>query len=111
MAVAPTIKAPATASVAENGSVAFSSSITITDAKRGSSTEKLTNSRPRARHPAFGIDERYHYRLEREDRSASMTISGTLTNLNKARSNGLTYTPTRNFTGSASISLELHRRG
>ena len=101
-AVAPTIKAPATASVAENGSVAFSKSITITDASAGTSTEKLTLT---ATHGTLRLGSTSGITITSgANRSASMTISGTLTNLNNAL-NGLTYTPTRNFTGSASISL------
>jgi hypothetical protein len=101
-AVAPTIKAPATASVAENGSVAFSKSITITDASAGTSTEKLTLT---ATHGTLRLGSTSGITITSgANRSASMTISGTLTNLNNAL-NGLIYTPTRNFTGSASISL------
>ncbi len=101
-ALAPTIKAPASASVAENSSVTFSNSITITDASAGSSTEKLTLT---ATHGTLRLGSTSGITIvSGANRSASMTISGTLANLNKAL-NGLTYTPTRNFTGSAAISL------
>jgi hypothetical protein len=101
-AVAPTIKSPATASVTENGSVTFSNSITITDASAGTSTEKLTL---KATNGTLRLGSTSGITITSgANRSASMTISGTLTNLNKAL-NGLIYTPTRNFTGSASTSL------
>jgi hypothetical protein len=102
--LAPTITAPATASVAVNGSLVFSNkSITVTDASAGSNTERLvltsTHGTLRLASTA-GITF-----VSGRNASASMTISGTLANLNAAL-NGLTYTPTRRFTGSASISLK-----
>jgi len=100
--VAPTITAPATGSVATNGSLTFSKSITIADASAGSSTERLTLT---ATHGTLRLATTTGITIvSGANRSASMTISGTLTRLNAAL-NGLTFTPTRAYTGSASISL------
>jgi hypothetical protein len=101
-AVAPTITAPSSETVSENGSLEFVKSITITDASAGSSTEKLTLT---ATHGTLALGTTRGITITSgSNRSASMTITGTLTNLNAAL-NGLTYTATRNYTGSASIGL------
>jgi len=101
--VAPTITAPATASVIENGSLVFTKSITVADASAGSNTERLTLT---ATHGKLRLGTTSGITIvSGSNGSASMTISGTLVNLNAAL-NGLTYTPTRRFLGSASISLK-----
>jgi subtilase family serine protease len=101
-AVAPKITAPATASVRSNGSLVFSNSITITDASAGSSTEHLTLT---ATHGTLKLGTTTGITfVSGSNRSASMTISGTLARLNAAL-NGLTFTPTSRFTGSAAITL------
>jgi hypothetical protein len=102
-AVAPTITAPATASVSENGSLVFSKSITIADASAGSNTEQLSLT---ATHGTLRLGTTSGIKIvSGANRSASMTISGTLTSLNAAL-NGLTFTPTSRYTGSASIALK-----
>jgi hypothetical protein len=106
-AVAPTITAPATASVAENSSLAFSkansNAITAADPSAGTSTERLTLT---ATHGTLKLGSTSGITIvSGANRSASMTISGTLTNLNAAL-NGLTFTPTSRFTGAASITLK-----
>ncbi len=100
--VTPTITAPATGSVATNGSLTFSNSITIADASAGTSTERLTLT---ATHGTLRLATTSGITIvSGANRSASMTISGTLTRLNAAL-NGLTFTPTRGYTGAASLSL------
>jgi hypothetical protein len=102
-AIAPTITAPATASVSEDGSLVFSKSITIADASAGTSTEKLVLT---ATHGTLKLGTTSGITIvSGSNRSASMTISGTLANLNAAL-NGLTFTPTSRYTGSASIALK-----
>jgi hypothetical protein len=106
--LAPTISAPATASVAENGSLVFSKSITVTDASAGTATQQLTLT---ATHGTLRLGTTSGIKIvSGANRSASMTISGTLTNLNAAL-NGLTFTPTSRYTGSASISLKYTDEG
>ncbi len=106
--LAPTITAPATASVAENGSLVFSKSITVTDASAGTATQQLTLT---ATHGTLKLGTTSGIKIvSGSNRSASMTISGTLTNLNAAL-NGLTFTPTSRYTGSASISLKYTDEG
>jgi hypothetical protein len=106
--LAPTITAPATASVAENGSLVFSKSITVTDASAGTATQQLTLT---ATHGTLRLGTTSGIKIvSGSNRSASMTISGTLTNLNAAL-NGLTFTPTSRYTGSASISLKYTDEG
>jgi hypothetical protein len=106
--LAPTITAPATASVAENGSLVFSKSITVTDASAGTATQQLTLT---ATHGTLRLGTTSGIKIvSGSNRSASMTISGTLANLNAAL-NGLTFTPTSRYTGSASISLKYTDEG
>jgi hypothetical protein len=101
--IAPAITAPATASVIENGSLTFSSqAITVTDASAGSGSERMTLTATHGR-LRLGSTSGITF-VSGSNGSSSMTISGTLANLNAAL-NGLNYTPTRRFLGSASISL------
>jgi hypothetical protein len=101
-AVAPTITAPTTASVIVNGSLVFSNSITVADGSAGSNTERLALS---STHGTLKLGSTTGIQfISGANKSASMTISGTLANINAAL-NGLTYTPKRRYLGSASISL------
>jgi subtilase family serine protease len=110
---APTITAPTTTiTVTENTSVVFSSgkgdAITFTDAFAGSNADTLvlmvsngtltlaTTSGVTITNGANG--------------SSSMTVSGTVGNLNTAV-NGLTYTPSANFVGSDSLKISLSDPG
>jgi hypothetical protein len=102
----PAFTAPATASVAENGSLVFSTTnsnaISVADANAGSAIEQLTLTSTNGTlklGATFGITF-----ISGANKSASMTISGTLANLNHALKN-LTFTPTSGYTGSASIAL------
>jgi hypothetical protein len=102
-ASAPKITAPASESFPENNSLEFNAqSISITDTNAGSSSEQLMLS---ATHGTLRLGSSTGITfVSGANRSASMTISGTLTRLNAALNN-LIYTPTTNYTGSASISL------
>jgi len=101
-ASAPTITAPTSVSLSENQSVEFEGSISITDSAAGSGTEQLALS---ATHGTLRLGTTSGITITSgANRSASMTITGTLTRLNAAL-DGLIYTPTTNYTGSASIGL------
>ncbi|HEV8067368.1 MAG TPA: PhoPQ-activated protein PqaA family protein [Planctomycetaceae bacterium] len=102
----PSIVAPATASVAENTALVFSSgtgnAISITDANAGSSVEQLTltvtNGTLRLA-ATMGLTI-----TSGSNNSASMTVTGTLANLNAAL-NGLQFMPTTGYSGPASLSV------
>jgi PhoPQ-activated pathogenicity-related protein len=102
----PSIIAPATASVAENTALVFSSgngnAISITDASAGSSVEQLTltvtNGTLRLA-ATTGLTI-----TSGSNNSASMTVTGTLANLNAAL-NGLQFTPTTGYSGPASLAV------
>jgi hypothetical protein len=104
--LSPAFKAPATASVAQNGSLVFSTTnsnpISVTDVNAGTAIEQLTLTATNGKlklGSTFGITF-----VSGANKSASMTISGTLANLNHALKN-LTFTPTTGYNGSASIAL------
>ena len=108
----PAFTAPATATVAVNGSLVFSKTnsnlISVADINAGSGLEQVTLSSTNGKLKlgsttgiTFGSGA---------NNSAAMTISGTLTNLNNALKN-LTFTPTSGYSGSASISLSYDDTG
>jgi hypothetical protein len=102
-ASAPTIAAPTSVSFPENDSLEFNdSSILITDTSAGSSSQQLKLTATNGT-LTLGSTSGITF-ISGKNRSASMTIGGTLANLNKALDN-LIYTPTENFTGSASIGV------
>ncbi len=102
----PSITAPATATVGENAALVFSSAggnpITITDPNAGSNVEQLTltvtNGTLRLA-AATGLTI-----TSGSNNSASMTVTGTLANLNAAL-NGLQFTPTTGYSGPASLAV------
>jgi hypothetical protein len=102
----PTITAPASASVAENGSLIFSTTnsdlISMTDVNAGSAIEKISLTATNGK-VKLGSTTGITF-SSGTNNSSSMTISGTLANLNNALKN-LTFTPTTGYTGAASISL------
>jgi hypothetical protein len=109
---APTIKVPPTVSVTENGTVVFSTAqgdaIAFTDSFAGSNAETLVltvsdGSLTLATTSGVTI-------TNGSNGSSSMTVSGTLANLNAAV-NGLTYTPAANFVGSDSLKISLTDSG
>jgi hypothetical protein len=106
LSATPSITAPATASVVENTFLVFSSAnknaITVTDASAGSNLEQLTLS---VTHGTIKLGSTTGLTfVTGSNNSASMTIQGTLANLN-ADLNGLTFTPTAGYFGPASLSL------
>jgi uncharacterized repeat protein (TIGR03803 family) len=104
--LSPQITGPATASVAENGSLVFSAAngdpISIADVNPGNAVEQLTLMSTEGT-IKLGSTAGITF-VSGTNKSSSMTISGTLTNLNNALKN-LTFTPTTGFVGPASISL------
>jgi hypothetical protein len=102
----PALTAPATASVAENGSLVFSTAnsdlISVADVNAGSALEQVTLS---STHGTLKLGSTTGITfISGANKSAAMTISGTLASLNSALKN-LTFTPTTGYTGSASIAL------
>jgi hypothetical protein len=102
----PTVTAPVTASVAENGSLVFSTAngnpISLADVNAGSGLQQITLTSTEGTiqtGSTTGITF-----VSGSNKSSSMTLSGTLTNLNNALKN-LTFRPTTGYSGPASISL------
>jgi len=106
----PAISAPSTATVNEDAFLVFSSAnpnaITLTDAQAGGGTEQLTLT---ATHGTLIFATSKGITLgssasSGSSASPSITIRGTLANLNGAL-NGLKFTPTTGYSGSASLSI------
>jgi len=100
------VTAPATASVSENTSLVFSSSngspITVADTNANSHVEQLTLV---AAHGKVILASTKGLTVTSgSNDSASMTVKGTLANLN-ADLNGLKFTPTTGYFGSASLTV------
>jgi hypothetical protein len=102
----PAFAAPATASVAENGTLVFSRTnsnpISITDVNAGTAVEQLTLSSSHGM-IKLGTTTGITF-ISGTNKSSSMTISGTFSSLNNALRN-LTFTPEGGYTGSAAITL------
>jgi hypothetical protein len=100
------VNAPATASVKENTSLVFSSvggnPITITDPNAGTSVEQLTLTVTHGT-PTLAATTGISF-TSGANNSASMTVTGTLANLNAAL-NGLQFTPTIGYSGPASLAV------
>jgi hypothetical protein len=99
------VTAPASASVTENASLVFSSAnanaISVTDAAAGSNTEQLTLV---ATDGGLTLGSTNGLKITSgSNGSSSITVQGTLANLNAALS-GLKYTPTIGYSGAASVS-------
>jgi hypothetical protein len=108
----PSVTAPATESVSDSSSLVFSTSkgdaIDGTDPEAGSTTEEIVLT---ATHGTLKLATTSGVKIvSGSNRSASMTISGTLANLNSAL-NGLTFTPTSRFAGAATIAVSLKDSG
>ncbi|HET6328177.1 MAG TPA: hypothetical protein VFG04_26065 [Planctomycetaceae bacterium] len=104
----PSITAPATVSVVQNGSLAFSSAngnaISASDAAAGSSSDSLTLT---VTHGTLTLSTVSGLTFTSgTNGSAIFTVSGTIANLNAAL-NGLTYTPTAGYTGSDSLAISV----
>ncbi len=109
---APTIVAPASAWVNENTTLTFSAAkgdaITVADAAAGTSAVDLTLTAARGKvkfSTMTGLKV-----LAGANNSASVTVTGTVTSLNKAL-NGLVFTPTSGYAGAASIGLSIEDPG
>jgi hypothetical protein len=102
--IAPTLTAPTTGTVPQNGTLTFSKrAIKITDVNASTDIEQvvLTATRGNLR---LGSTTGITF-VSGANNSAAMTISGTLTSLN-AWLNGLRFTPTTGFNGSGTISIK-----
>jgi hypothetical protein len=104
--LAPTLTAPSTASVAENGSVQFTKTnndlISVTDVNAGTGIEQITLSATNGK-LKLGSTTGLTF-TSGANSSSGMTITGTLANLNNALKN-LTFTPLTGYVGSASIAI------
>ena len=99
------VTAPASASVTENASLVFSSAnadaISVTDTSAGTKIEQLTLiSTPGVL--TLGSTSGLKF-VSGSNGSSSITVQGTLANLNAALS-GLKFTPTTGYAGAASVS-------
>jgi hypothetical protein len=108
----PSVAAPSTATVSLNSYVTFSSGagnpITLTDPDAGSGTDQLTLT---ATDGTLLLASTSGLTFTAgSNSSASMTVQGTLANL-QAAVNGLRFTATSGFTGQASISLSMKDLG
>jgi len=99
------VTSPASASATENASLVFSSAnanaISVTDTGAGTHIEQLTLV---ATHGGLTLGSTTGLTfVSGSNGSSSMTVTGTLANLNAALS-GLKFTPTTGYSGSASVS-------
>ncbi len=108
----PSISAPATSTVALNGTLVFSSSngnsISVSDAAAGGSSDSLTlavTNGTLTLPTTAGLTF-----TSGANGSSSLTVSGTISNLNTALS-GLTYQPTTNYSGLASLTISIADAG
>ncbi len=104
--LSPTLTAPSTATVAENGSVQFTKAnndlISVTDVNAGTGIEQVTLSATNGK-LKLGSTTGLTF-TSGANSSSAMTITGTLANLNNALKN-LTFTPLTGYVGSASIAI------
>jgi len=105
---APSVTAPATATLVENSSAVFSSAngnaISFTDSAAGSGSDSLTLS---VSHGTLTLSTISGLSFTSgTNGTASFTVTGTVAKLNAALS-GLTYSPTASYTGSDSLSISV----
>jgi hypothetical protein len=105
---APSIAAPASASLVENSSLVFSSAnnnaITLGDSVAGSNSDSLTLS---VAHGTLTLATISGLTFTTgSNGGASFTVTGTVANLNAALS-GLTYRPAANYTGPDSLAVSI----
>jgi hypothetical protein len=102
--IAPTLTAPTTGTVPQNGTLTFSKrAIKIADVNASTDIEQVVLT---ATHGNLRLGSTTGITfVSGANNSASMTISGTLTSLN-AWLNGLRFTPTTDFNGSGTISIK-----
>jgi VCBS repeat-containing protein len=105
---APTVTAPATASVDESATLVFSTAngnaITLTDASAAGNSDSLTLAVSHGTLTLASITGLIFSGAP--NGSARFTVTGTLASLNAAL-NGLVYTPNPNYSGADSLSLSL----
>jgi hypothetical protein len=108
----PAVSAPASEKVIENASFTFSSAnsdaITVTDAAASGTSDSVTLTVIHGRlvlGSTTGVTV-----TSGSNNSSSMTINGTLANLNAAL-NGLVYTPNAGFTGSDTLAITVNDVG
>jgi hypothetical protein len=111
-AIGPLVTVPSPVSLSENGSVAFSTAqsdaITVADVAATTNSDLLTL---KVSHGKLKLASTTGLSFSSgSNNSASMTIKGTLANLGAAL-NGLKFTPTSGFSGSASLSILLKDSG
>ncbi|HEV8001664.1 MAG TPA: kelch repeat-containing protein, partial [Planctomycetaceae bacterium] len=104
----PTLTAPSSASVNQNGSLVFSTgngnAISVTDAAAGSNSDSLTLS---VAHGTLTLASTSGLTVTAgANGSASFTVSGTVASLHTAL-NGLTYQPTAGYVGSDSLAVSV----
>jgi hypothetical protein len=104
----PSVTAPATASVTQNGSLVFSSAngdaISVSDAAAGGNSDSLTLA---VSHGTLTLSTTAGLTFTAgSNGSASFTVTGTVANLNAALS-GLTYNPTAAYVGPDSLSISI----
>jgi hypothetical protein len=102
--IAPTLTAPTTGTVPQNGTLTFSKrAIKIADVNASTDMEQVVLT---ATHGNLRLGSTTGITfVSGANNAASMTISGTLTNLN-AWLNGLRFTPTTGFNGSGTIGIK-----
>ncbi len=102
--IAPTLTAPTTGTVPQNGTLTFyKRAIKIADVNASTDIEQVVLT---ATHGNLRLGSTTGITfVSGANNSASMTISGTLTSLN-AWLNGLRFTPTTGFNGSGTISIK-----
>jgi hypothetical protein len=106
----PSVTAPSAVSVKKNGTFTFSSgnAISVVDAAAGSNAEQLTLH---ASHGTLKLASTSGLTIvSGSNKSASMTVSGTLVNLNRDLA-GLVYTPTSGYSGSDSLTVSVTDKG
>jgi hypothetical protein len=108
----PTVTDPGTASVNEDSTLTFSTSkddaIDVADPDADGNVESLTLT---TTHGTLKLASTTGLKtVSGSNRSASMTVSGTLANLNAAL-NGLVFTPTSRYTGTATVTISLKDSG
>jgi hypothetical protein len=110
LSVNPYVTAPATASVIENASYTFSSSslISATDGAASGTSDSLTLT---VLHGKLNLGSTAGLTIiSGANGSSSITIQGTLANLNAAL-NGLVYAPATGYTGSDTLSVTINDAG
>jgi len=106
----PVLTAPSSSSVAENGSLVFSTNnpISVSDINASSGIEQMTLSATSGK-LKLGSTSGITF-VSGTNNSALMTITGTLAHLNSALKN-LTFTPQAGYQGAATISLNYTDEG